>query len=95
MANRLGIDETLARDLLSDTRARLGGRAYFIRATAFSLAARAPAGKMVPRRLLQKAFRSFLDPLLGSPAAMNAFVSRSRMPDDRCAGLLRESLETD
>jgi hypothetical protein len=92
VAERLGLDEAHATALLAALRARLGERAYDLRAGAFAVAVREPVASLLPAGAKREAIAGFVNPLLSPPPALIGFATDDRGRSERgCAALLRST----
>lgn len=93
VAGHLGIDASLAGQLLKRARAEYGDAEYDARAAAFALAVRDPAATVLPDSAREKAITGLVNPMLGAPAASIAYAITGTDPGNpgACAGLVRES----
>jgi len=92
VADRLGIDAELAKQLLARAREQYGDAEYDARAAAFALAVRDPAAAVMPEAARRKAVNSLLEPMLSQPAANLAYTTTGTDPGSpACAGLVRRA----
>ncbi len=92
VADRLGIDAGLAKQLLARAREEYGEAEYDARAAAFALAVRDPVAAVMPEGARRKAVDGLLGPMLSAPAANLAYaVTGSDPGSPACAGLVRPS----
>jgi glycosyltransferase involved in cell wall biosynthesis len=90
VADRLGIDAELAKQLLSQARAEYGDAKYDAHAAAFALAVRDPVSAVMPESARRKAVDGLLEPMLSEPAANLAYAVTGNDPGSpACAGLVR------
>ncbi|MFL5872748.1 MAG: glycosyltransferase family 4 protein [Solirubrobacterales bacterium] len=90
VADRLGIDTELARQLLARAREEYGDSKYDFHAAAFALAVRDPAAAVMPASARRKAVDGLLEPMLSEPAANLAYGRTGTDPGSpACAGLVR------
>jgi hypothetical protein len=89
-ADRLGVEEATALQLLAAMARTIGPREYWLRAAVFAAAVQPWLGRILPDRLRRRAVVAFAGPLLDSPAARNAYgADRTQLLADKGAGLLR------
>jgi glycosyltransferase involved in cell wall biosynthesis len=92
VADRLGIDAELAKQLLAHAREQYGGAEYDARAAAFALAVREPVATAMPESARRKAVDGLLEPMLSAPASNLAYTLTGTDPGSpACAGLVRRA----
>lgn len=92
VADRLGIDTELAKQLLARAREQYGDAEYDARAAAFALAVRDPVSVVMPESARRKAVDSLLEPMLSEPASNLAYTTTGTDPGSpACAGLVRRA----
>jgi len=92
VADRLGIDPELAKQLLARAREQYGDAEYDARAAAFALAVRDPVATVMPESARRKAVDSLLEPMLSEPASNLAYTTTGTDPGSpACAGLVRRA----
>lgn len=92
VADRLGIDAKLAKQLLARAREQYGDAEYDARAAAFALAVRDPISAVMPESARRKAVDSLLEPMLSQPASNLAYTTTGNDPGSpACAGLVRRA----
>jgi hypothetical protein len=92
VADRLGIDAELAKQLLARAREQYGDAEYDARAAAFALAVRDPVSAVMPDSARRKAVNSLLEPMLSQPASNLAYTTTGTDPGSpACAGLVRRA----
>jgi glycosyltransferase involved in cell wall biosynthesis len=92
VADRLGIDTELAKQLLARAREEYGDAEYDARAAAFALAVRDPVAAVMPESARRKAVDSLLEPMLSEPASNLAYAVTGTDPGSpACAGLVRRA----
>ena len=90
VASKLGIEPTLARQLLAQARVQYGDAEYDARAAAFALAVRDPAATLMPDGVRRRAIDSLLEPMLSAPPANLAYAITGADPTNAsCSGLIR------
>jgi glycosyltransferase involved in cell wall biosynthesis len=91
VAAKLGIDTTLAKQLLEGVRNRYGDAEYEARAAAFAFAVRDPAATVLPDSVRHKAISSFVEPMFSRPAANLGYaITGTAAPYPApCAGLVQ------
>jgi glycosyltransferase involved in cell wall biosynthesis len=90
VADRLGIDSKLAKQLLARAREEYGDAEYDARAAAFALAVRDPVAAVMPEGARRKAVDGLLEPMLSEPASNLAYALTGSDPGSpACAGLVR------
>jgi alpha-maltose-1-phosphate synthase len=92
VAERLGIDTGLARQLLARAREEYGDARYDVHAAAFALAVRNPVSAVMPASARHKAVDGLLEPMLSEPASNLAYTTTGTDPGSpACAGLVRRA----
>jgi hypothetical protein len=92
VADRLGIDTKLAKQLLARAREEYGDAKYDFHATAFALAVRDPVSAAMPESARRKAVDGLLEPMLSEPASNLAYTVTGTDPGNpACAGLVRRA----
>jgi glycosyltransferase involved in cell wall biosynthesis len=92
VADRLGIEPELAKQLLARAREEYGDAEYDARAAAFALAVRDPVATVMPESARRKAVDGLLEPMLSAPAANLAYAVTGTDPGSpACAGLVRRT----
>jgi len=92
VADRLGIDPELAKQLLARAREEYGDAKYDAHAAAFALAVRDPVSAVMPASARRKAVDGLLEPMLSEPASNLAYAVTGNDPGDpACAGLVRRA----
>lgn len=92
VADRLGIEPELAKQLLQRAREEYGATEYDARAAAFALAVRDPVALVMPEEARRKAIDGLLEPMLSPPAANLAYAVTGSDPGvPACSGLVRSS----
>ena len=92
VADRLGIDAELAKQLLARAREEYGDAEYDARAAAFALAVRDPVATVMPESARRKAVDGLLEPMLSEPASNLAYAVTGTDPGSpACAGLVRRA----
>jgi glycosyltransferase involved in cell wall biosynthesis len=92
VADRLGIDTKLAKQLLARAREEYGDAKYDFHATAFALAVRDPVSAAMPESARRKAVDGLLEPMLSDPASNLAYTVTGTDPGNpACAGLVRRA----
>lgn len=92
VADRLGIDTELAKQLLTRAREQYGDAEYDARAAAFALAVRDPVSAVMPESARRRAVDSLLEPMLSQPASNLAYTTTGTDPGSpACAGLVRRA----
>ncbi len=92
VADQLGIDAELAKQLLARAREQYGDAEYDARAAAFALAVRNPVSAVMPESARRKAVDSLLEPMLSEPAANLAYTLTGTDPGSpACSGLVRRA----
>jgi hypothetical protein len=92
VADRLGIDAELARQLLARAREEYGDARYDAHAAAFALAIRNPVSAALPESARRRAVDGLLEPMLSEAASNLAYaVTGSDPGSPACAGLVRRS----
>ncbi len=92
VADRLGIEPELAKQLLARAREQYGDAEYDARAAAFALAVRDPVSAVMPESARRKAVDSLLEPMLSQPASNLAYTTTGTDPGSpACAGLVRRA----
>lgn len=90
VASKLGIEPTLAKQLLEQARMQYGDAEYDARAAAFALAVRDPAATLMPDGVRRRAIDSLLEPMLSAPPANLAYAITGADPANAaCSGLIR------
>lgn len=92
VADRLGIDAELAKQLLARAREQYGDAKYDAHAAAFALAVRNPVSAVMPESARRKAVDGLLEPMLSEPASNLAYTLTGTDPGSpACAGLVRRA----
>ncbi len=92
VADRLGIDAELAKQLLARAREEYGDAEYDARAAAFALAVRDPVSAVMPESARRRAVDGLLEPMLSEPAASLSYTITGTDPGSpACAGLVRRA----
>lgn len=92
VADRLGIDVELAKQLLARAREEYGDATYDAHAAAFALAVRDPVSAVMPESARRRAVDSLLEPMLSEPASNLAYTITGTDPGSpACAGLVRRA----
>lgn len=92
VADRLGIDAGLAKQLLARAREEYGDAKYDVHAAAFALAVRDPVSAVMPESARRRAVDGLLEPMLSEPAANLAYTTTGTDPGSpACAGLVRRA----
>ncbi len=92
VADRLGIDTELAKQLLARAREEYGDATYDAHAAAFALAVRDPVSAVMPESARRKAVDGLLEPMLSEPASNLAYTVTGTDPGSpACAGLVRRA----
>jgi hypothetical protein len=92
VADVLGIDLDLARELLGGARETHGGFEFEVRATAFIAATTFPGSEVIPTGVREHAVRSIVDPMIPEPSQNIGYLGF--VPPDRigigapCSGLI-------
>lgn len=91
VASRLGIEASLAGQLLGNARRQYGDSEYEARAAAFAFAVRDPAAAVLPESVRRKAVASLVEPMLAPPAASLGYGVTGTAPayPAPCSGLVR------
>lgn len=92
VADVLGIDVDLARELVGGARETTGGLEFEARATAFIAATTFPGSEVLPTGVRERAVRSMVDPMIVEPSQNIGYLGL--VPPDRigigapCSGLI-------